>query len=91
MSETVDHSQGEHRGKTYDVFISYKRLRTFDAMNIVEKALEDKGFEVFTDARLQAGSDWQQQLRDRINECKVTVGLWSKEVEANLPQKSSLN
>ena len=70
----------DFRAKKYDVFVSYKRLNT-DAMKIVEKRLEAEGFVVFTDERLQAADDWQQQLRDRINECKVTVGLWSKEVE----------
>ena len=77
MAEIID---GDFRAKKYDVFISYRRLNT-EAMKIVDQRLRDEGFAVFTDERLQAGEDWRQQLRDRINECSVTVGLWSKEVE----------
>ena len=72
----------DHRAKDYDVFISYKRLNG-EVCAIVEDRLRKEGFEVFTDQRLQGGKDWQQQLRARINECSVTIGLWSAEVEAD--------
>ena len=70
------------RAKKYDVFVSYKRLNG-DVCAIVEERLRNEGYEPFVDSKgLQAGSDWQEQLRDRILECNVTIGLWSKEAKA---------
>ena len=75
MSETVDHSQGKHRGKTYDVFISYKH-EDFLARDVLIKALEDKGYEVFWDVKL--GVDlWRDELRDEVNRSKLVIALWS--------------
>ena len=64
------------RAKKYDVFVSYKR-EDFLARDVLIKALEAKGYEVFWDAKLN-NDEFQVELRDEIERCKIVIVLWSE-------------
>ncbi len=65
------------RAKSYDVFISYKRGDDAARAALVD-ALEDAGYEVFWDTKLNHG-DWKGELRHEINRCKLVICLWSRQ------------
>jgi hypothetical protein len=71
----------DYRAKSYDVFISYKR-EDDHAREVLVLALESAGYEVFWDAKLN-NDDWKDELRERINRCKITICLWSKKAAAS--------
>ena len=64
------------RAKKYDVFVSYKR-EDYLARDVLIKALEAKGYEVFWDAKLN-NDEFQVELRDEIERCKIVIVLWSE-------------
>ena len=70
----------DFRAKTYDVFVSYKRLDA-DVRDILIEALQAAKLSVWWDSKLVSGA-WRPQLADRINNCGCIVALWSKQVEA---------
>ncbi len=45
-------------------------------------ALESAGYEVFWDAKLN-NDDWEGELRDEINRCKLVICLWSAKAAAS--------
>ena len=66
----------DFRAKNYDVFVSYKR-EDFLARDVLIMALEAKGYEVFWDAKLN-NDEFQVELRDEIERCKIVIVLWSE-------------
>src|ERR1700730_7765917 len=74
------HTGDDFRAKSYDVFVSYKRLDA-DVRDILIEALLAAKLSVWWDTKLVSGA-WRPQLADRINNCGCVVALWSKRAEA---------
>ncbi len=70
----------DFRAKSFDVFVSYKRLDA-EIRDLLSEALEAAGFSVWSDAKLQSGK-WRPQLAERIRSCKLVVALWSQRAAA---------
>lgn len=60
-----------------DVFLSYssKDRPTAEA---VQKAMAARGFDVFWDQQVPAGTDWDTWIRAKLSGAKVVVVLWSR-------------
>lgn len=54
---------------TYDVFISYRRT-AFEAANLLSTHLKSKGYNVFFDLEEMNQGKFNEQIIDRIKECK---------------------
>src|SRR5262245_61902079 len=74
------HTADDFRAKTYDVFVSYKRLDA-DIRDVLIGALQGAGLSVWWDAKLQSGK-WRPQLAERIRKVKLVVAIWSERVAA---------
>lgn len=60
-----------------DVFLCYSRTDTTKAQRL-QAALEDNGFTVFWDRKLEASEDWDKVIRTELPRAKAAVVLWSK-------------
>lgn len=60
-----------------DIFLSYAREDTARA-EVVAKALESAGYDVFWDSEIPPGSTWADYLEEKLSNAKVLLVLWSK-------------
>lgn len=60
-----------------DVFISYKRTER-DRVEAIAAALRDLGLNVWFDARLQAGMDFDEEINREVRSAKAVLVCWSQ-------------
>lgn len=58
---------------TMRLFVSYAHVDKFNVDNWLVRNLHDASYDVWTDDRLLAGQDWQNQLADAISKCDALV------------------
>ncbi len=63
-----------------DVFLSYSRLDTAEAVKIAE-ALKEQNFTVWYDKDIEAGADWRQTIQRKMMRARCVVLYWSKRAE----------
>lgn len=61
-----------------DVFISYRR-RDRERCAGIAKALQDVGFSVWFDAKIEPGTSFDREIERAIREAKAVLVLWSSE------------
>ena len=61
---------------TLDIFISYKREERKTAAALAER-LEDIGYRVYYDVRLEVGGDFADELDSKLRIARLAVVLWS--------------
>jgi hypothetical protein len=61
-----------------DVFISYKR-NDLERVEIIARALQAKGLDVWYDAKLQAGSSFDSEITKALRSARSVLVCWSKE------------
>ncbi|WP_116599081.1 toll/interleukin-1 receptor domain-containing protein [Primorskyibacter marinus] len=59
-----------------DIFISYKREERETAASLAER-LEDIGYRVYYDVRLEVGGDFANELDSKLRIARLAVVLWS--------------
>lgn len=59
-----------------DVFVSYKAEDRARVRPLVA-ALESEGFTVWWDARIGAGADWREEIREQLDAAHCTIVAWS--------------
>src|SRR2546430_1736661 len=59
-----------------DIFFSYSSKDRERVRNIHD-ALVDRGFTVFWDQKVPAGTDWDTWIRSQLNESKCAIVIWS--------------
>jgi hypothetical protein len=59
-----------------DVFISYKR-EDVDAASAVAKAMQRIGLDVFFDAAINVGEQWDERIERELNTARSIIVLWS--------------
>src|SRR5262249_23345020 len=65
-----------HRPKMADIFFSYSS-KDRSRVTPIRDALVSRGFSVFWDQQVPANSDWDSWIRQRLNESKCAVVIWS--------------
>lgn len=63
-----------------DVFLSYSRLDTKEAVKIAE-ALKKQNFTVWYDKDIQSGADWRKAIQTKMMRSRCVVLYWSKQAE----------
>jgi hypothetical protein len=59
-----------------DIFLSYAR-EDLERARSLAAALEAEGWSVFWDRRIPPGREWDDFIKEKINESCVVVVLWS--------------
>jgi hypothetical protein len=59
-----------------DIFISYAKEDRLVAQSIASKLNED-GWEVFWDRRIEAGAEWNEEIQRALHEARCVLVLWS--------------
>ena len=60
-----------------DVFVSYKAEDRPRIAPLVE-ALEADGLSVWWDTQIAAGSEWRQDIQERLDQARCVIVVWSK-------------
>ena len=68
----------DFRAKSYDVFVSYRNVDA-EVRDILIEALQGAKLSVWWDVKLASGA-FRPQLAERINNCRLVVALWTRQV-----------
>jgi len=60
-----------------DIYISYARENDSVAVTLAER-LQEEGFSVWFDKRLQTGEEWAEQISRELRNAKCVLVLWSR-------------
>jgi hypothetical protein len=59
-----------------DIFISYSRPDRQIVQELAQ-SFEDDGHTVWWDARLEAGSVWDEVIEEQLNSARAVIVIWS--------------
>ena len=65
------------------IFISYARENRAIAKNLATKLGED-GWDVFWDRRIEAGTEWNEEIQRALQDARCVIVLWSADFENSL-------
>lgn len=59
-----------------DIFISYARVDRLSA-DLLADSLREAGWEVFWDRRIEAGTEWNEEIQRELHNARCVIVLWS--------------
>jgi hypothetical protein len=60
-----------------EIFLSYSREDT-QKVELILRALQEKGWEVFYDRHIYSGTEWEKVLQHKLEEAYAVVVVWSR-------------